>query len=51
MRIKSDHGAPYPVKDAGIVADSLTGIHSAMAKCLFVVNISAYTRAFRCPNR
>jgi hypothetical protein len=34
----SHHGPPHPLKDAGIVADSLTGIHNAMVKCLFVVN-------------
>jgi hypothetical protein len=35
----SHHGPPHPFKDAGVVADSLTGIHNAM-KCLFVVNRS-----------
>jgi hypothetical protein len=34
----SHQGPPYPSKDAGVVADSLTGIHSAMVKFLFVVN-------------
>jgi hypothetical protein len=29
----SHHGPPHPSKDAGAVADSLTGIHSAMVKC------------------
>jgi hypothetical protein len=31
------HGPPHPFRDAGVVADSLTGIHNAMVKCLFVV--------------
>jgi uncharacterized 2Fe-2S/4Fe-4S cluster protein (DUF4445 family) len=34
----SYHRPPHPLKDAGVVADSLTGIHNAMLKCLFVVN-------------
>jgi hypothetical protein len=29
----SHHGPPHPSKDAGVVADSLTGTHSAMVKC------------------
>jgi hypothetical protein len=29
---------PQPFKDAGAVADSLTGIHSSMVKCFFVVS-------------
>jgi hypothetical protein len=33
-------GQPRPFKDAEIVADSLTGIHSAMVKCFFIVNRS-----------
>jgi hypothetical protein len=36
----SHHEPPRPLKDAGIVADSLTGSHNAIAKCLFVVNRS-----------
>jgi hypothetical protein len=36
----SHRGPRRPFKDAGVVADSLTGIHSAMVKCLFVVNRS-----------
>jgi hypothetical protein len=36
-RLDTSHrGPPHPFTDAGAVADSLTGIHSAM--CLFVVN-------------
>jgi hypothetical protein len=34
------------VKNAGIVADSLTGIHNAMVKCLFVVIRSCIDKAF-----
>jgi hypothetical protein len=33
-------GPPHPFKGARVVADSLTGIHSAVVKCLFVVNRS-----------
>jgi hypothetical protein len=33
-------GPPHQFEDAGAVADSLTGIHNAMVKCLFVVNRS-----------
>jgi hypothetical protein len=29
----SHHGPPHPFKDGGAVADTLTGIHSAMVKC------------------
>jgi hypothetical protein len=29
----SHHGPPHLSKDAGVVADSLTGIHSGMVKC------------------
>jgi hypothetical protein len=40
-RLDTPHYGPWhPLKDAGVVADSLTGIHSAMVKCLFVVNRS-----------
>jgi hypothetical protein len=31
-------GTPHLFKDAKVIADSLTGIHNAMLKCLFVVN-------------
>jgi hypothetical protein len=36
----SHHRPQHPFKNAGVVADSLTGIHSAMVKYLFVVNRS-----------
>jgi hypothetical protein len=38
---------PNPSKDAGAVADSLTGIHSAMVKCLFVVKRSFIHKGFQ----
>jgi hypothetical protein len=47
----SHHGSPHPYKDAEVVAGSLTGIHKAMVKCLFIVNRTAYTRVSRCPHR
>jgi hypothetical protein len=47
----SHHVPPHPSKDAGAVADSLRGIHSAMVKCLFVVNRSCIHKVFRCPHR
>jgi hypothetical protein len=42
----SHHGPPYQFKDAGVVADSLTGIHSAMVKCLLAVNRSCTPKGF-----
>jgi hypothetical protein len=36
----SHHGQPHPFEDAGVVADSLTGNHNSMSKCLFVINRS-----------
>jgi hypothetical protein len=45
----SHHGPPHRHKDVGAVADSLTGIHNAMVKCLFVVNRSCIHKVFRCP--
>jgi hypothetical protein len=36
------HGPPHPFKDTGVVADSLTGIHNAMVKYLFVVHTQGY---------
>jgi hypothetical protein len=38
----SHHGPSHPFKDAGIVVDSLTGIHNAI--CLFFVNKSGIYR-------
>jgi hypothetical protein len=46
----SHHGPRHPFKDAGIVSDSLTGIHGAMVRCLFVVNRSYMYKGFRCPH-
>jgi hypothetical protein len=37
---------PNPCKDAGVVAGSLTGIHNAMMKFLFVVNRSCIHKGF-----
>jgi hypothetical protein len=34
----SHHGQPHPFRNAGVVADSLTGIHNAVVKCLFFFN-------------
>jgi hypothetical protein len=42
----SHHGLPHPFKDARVVADSLTGIHNAMVKCLFDVNGSCIHKGF-----
>jgi hypothetical protein len=39
-------GLQHPFKDAGVVADSLTGIHNVMMKCLFVVNRSWIHKGF-----
>jgi hypothetical protein len=36
----SHHGPPLPYKDAGVDANSLTNIHNAMVKCLFIVKRS-----------
>jgi hypothetical protein len=45
----SHHGPPHPSKDAEAVSDSLTGVHNAMVKCLFVVNRRCIHKGFRCP--
>jgi hypothetical protein len=42
----SHHGPPHPFKDAGVVEDSLTGIHNAMVKCLFVDYRSCIHKGF-----
>lgn len=42
----SNHGPPHPFRVAGTVADSLTVIHNAMVKCLFVVNSSCIQKGF-----
>jgi hypothetical protein len=41
----SHHGQPY-FRDVGVVVDSLTGIHIAMVKCLFVINGSCIHKDF-----
>jgi hypothetical protein len=38
--VTSHHGPPHLFKDAEVVADSLTGIHNAILKFLFVINRS-----------
>jgi hypothetical protein len=40
-----------PFRDAGIAADSLTGIHNAMVKCLLVVSRSCIHKVSRSPHR
>jgi hypothetical protein len=47
----SHHGPPHPCKDGGVVADSLTDIHSATVQCLFVVNRSCIHKGFQVPHR
>jgi hypothetical protein len=37
-RDTSHHGLLHPFIDGGAVADSLTGMHIALVKCLFLVN-------------
>jgi hypothetical protein len=39
------HGRPHPFRDAGVVADSLTGIHNVM-KCIFFVNRGCIHKGF-----
>jgi hypothetical protein len=43
----SHHGPLHPFEDAGVVADSLTGIHHV--KCLFFVNRSCIQRVLCVP--
>jgi hypothetical protein len=40
----SHHVPPHPLKDAGLVVASLTGIHNAMVKYLFVVITSCISK-------
>jgi hypothetical protein len=42
----SHHGPPNLFKDAGILDESLTGIHNAIMKCLFDVNRSRIHKGF-----
>jgi hypothetical protein len=44
--VTSHHGPTHPFKYAGVVADSLKGIHNAMVKCLFSVNRSCIQKDF-----
>jgi hypothetical protein len=43
------HGPPHPCRDVGVVAGSLTGIHNAMARCLFVINRGCIHKGFGVP--
>jgi hypothetical protein len=46
-RLDTSHlGSLHPFKDAGIGADSLTGIHNVLVKWLFVVNRSCVYKGF-----
>jgi hypothetical protein len=49
--LMSHHGPSHPFKDGGAVVDSPTGIHTAIVKCLFVVNRSCIHKGFRCTHR
>jgi hypothetical protein len=42
----SHHGPPHPFKDDQVDADSLTGIHNAMVKCLFFADRSCMHKGF-----
>jgi hypothetical protein len=42
----SHYGPSHPRKVSGLVENSLTGIHNAKVKCLFVVNRSCRHRGF-----
>jgi hypothetical protein len=51
-RLKSSHyGQLHPFKDAGLVADSLTGVRNAIVSCLFVVNRNYIHKGFTFPHR
>jgi hypothetical protein len=43
---RSHQGPPHPFRDAGEVADRLTGIRNAKVKCLFGVNRSCIHKGF-----
>jgi hypothetical protein len=42
----SHHGPPHLFRDARVVADSPTGIHNVMVKCLFIVNRGCIHKCF-----
>jgi hypothetical protein len=44
--LNTTNGPPNLFRDAVVVADSLTGIHNAMVKCLFIVNRSCIYKSF-----
>jgi hypothetical protein len=43
----SHHRLPHYLKETGIVADSLTGLHNATVKCSFIVNRSCKHKNIR----
>jgi hypothetical protein len=49
MHASTHHGLPHPFRDAGVVADSLTGIQNVVVKYLFMSTGAAYTRVFSVP--
>jgi hypothetical protein len=40
VHLDTSHDGPHPFKDAGTVADNLTGIHNAIMEWLLIVNRS-----------
>jgi hypothetical protein len=42
----SHHGFLYLFKNAGVAGDSLTRIHNAIVKCLFIVKQKLHTQGF-----
>jgi hypothetical protein len=42
----SHHGSPRPVRDAGVVADSLTDIHNAMGEVRLRCQQEPHTQGF-----
>jgi hypothetical protein len=47
----TSHEQLYPFRDAGVVEERPTDIHSAMTKCPFVVIMSYIHKGFRCSHR
>jgi hypothetical protein len=48
--LDTSHNRPlHPFKDAGVAADSLTGIQNVTVNCLFVVNRSCIYKDFLVP--
>jgi hypothetical protein len=46
----TSYGPSRQSKDAGMRANSLTGIHNAMVKCLYIVSRSCMAKGFMCPH-